>query len=166
MNSITPSDSFPYRDAYLKGRPQHQRFDPFRMKHPLMDLNRRAKIFHSFDALKGFGDAVAAKEVLYTTRRELSEEEREELDRCLTILKDQLPDSRTARQLKLRVSITYFVPCSDPGHEAFGCGGRYRTISGICRYVDPDISRTICIDDIVIRLEDVVAISDISSTSV
>ena len=66
MNSrLSPPDRFPYRAAYLKGRPQHQQFDPFLMKHPKMDLNRRAKIFHSFDALKGFSDAIAEQEALH-----------------------------------------------------------------------------------------------------
>ena len=68
-NRRLPPDSFPYRAAYLKGRPQHPRFDPFRMKHPAMDLNRRAKIFHSFDALKGFSDAIAAQEMLHASAR-------------------------------------------------------------------------------------------------
>lgn len=40
------------------------------MKHPAMDLNRRAKIFHSFDALKGFGDAITEQESLYMAAQE------------------------------------------------------------------------------------------------
>lgn len=54
-----PAD-FRYREVFLKGQPQHSRYDPFRLRHPAMDLGRRAKIFAPFDALRGFSDALAA----------------------------------------------------------------------------------------------------------
>ena len=49
--------NFQYRDVFIKGYPQHERFDSFRLKHPAMDYGRRAKIFSPFDALKGFNEA-------------------------------------------------------------------------------------------------------------
>lgn len=52
--------NFRYRDVFLKGRPQHDRYDPFRIRHPRMDRRKRAKIFAPFDALKGFSEAIAA----------------------------------------------------------------------------------------------------------
>ena len=156
---LNPPDSFPYLDVYRKGRPEHPRFDPFRIKHPAMDLNRRAKIFHPFDALKGFDEAISEKDILYTERRELSEEERIELDRRLRILKKLAGSSRTVKQdRKVCVSITYYVPCSVRSSKAFGHGGQYLRLSGICRYVDTDNSRTICIEDTIVRLEDVITI--------
>lgn len=54
------SDSFKYKDTYEAGRPVHERFDSFSLKHPAMDLGKRAKIFSPFDALKGFKDAIDA----------------------------------------------------------------------------------------------------------
>jgi len=51
--------NFKYREAYMKGRPQHDRLDPFSIRHPKMDVGRRAKIFAPFDALKGFDEALA-----------------------------------------------------------------------------------------------------------
>lgn len=54
--------NFRYREAYLQGRPQHQKADPFRVRHPLMDIGRRAKIFAPFDALRGFSAALLAQE--------------------------------------------------------------------------------------------------------
>ena len=42
---------FKYREAYLKGRPHHDKYDT---KHPAMDQEHRAKIFSPFDALRGF----------------------------------------------------------------------------------------------------------------
>lgn len=49
---------FPYREVLQKGKPRHDRLDPFRIRHPQMDPGRRAKIFAPFDALKGFSDVI------------------------------------------------------------------------------------------------------------
>ena len=57
--------NFKYMDAFLKGRPRHEKFDPFWRKHPTMDCGHRAKIFSPFDALKGFDEAIGSKEVRY-----------------------------------------------------------------------------------------------------
>ncbi|MBP5249790.1 MAG: hypothetical protein J6Z46_07285 [Lachnospiraceae bacterium] len=51
-----------YRAVYEKGKPVHKKTDDFYIKHPPMDLSKRAKIFSPFDALRGFGDALASKE--------------------------------------------------------------------------------------------------------
>lgn len=48
-----------------------------------MDRADRAKQFLPFDALRGFREALAAKERILVDRRELSEEQKEELDRKL-----------------------------------------------------------------------------------
>ena len=80
-----PAD-FPYAEVLRKGQPVHTPTDDFRLKHPSMPAGRRAKLFSPFDALKGFNEAVASKEVLYEMRRQLSEGEIEELDRRLNIL--------------------------------------------------------------------------------
>jgi len=49
-------------DVFLKGRPAHGNNDLFSVKHPSMDLGRRAKIFSPFDALKGFSEAISETE--------------------------------------------------------------------------------------------------------
>lgn len=49
-------------------------------KYPKMDRSNRAKQFMPFDALKGFREALAEKERLIVPRRELSEEQKAELD--------------------------------------------------------------------------------------
>ncbi len=54
--------NFRYREVFLKGRPVHDRLDPFRIRHPRMERGRRAKIFAPFDALKGFSEAIAGQE--------------------------------------------------------------------------------------------------------
>ena len=58
-------DDFPYREVFLKGKPQHDRYDSFMIRHPKLDVGHRAKIFAPFDALRGFGDAIAAWDEMY-----------------------------------------------------------------------------------------------------
>ena len=132
-----PAD-FRYKEVFARGHPRHDPLDSFRLKHPAMDGGRRAKIFAPFDALAGFDEAVAAKEVLYEFRRELSEEEKEELNRRLVILRRLTRDSRAARENRVTVRVTFFVPCADRNHFAFGCRGRRVTVSGIVWKVGPE----------------------------
>ena len=56
-----PAD-FRYRAVMLRGKPQHEKTDAFSIRHPPMPPGRWAKIFSPFDALKGFQEALAAKE--------------------------------------------------------------------------------------------------------
>ena len=51
-----------YKKVYERGKPKHTPFDDFSIKHPAMDLSRRAKIFSPFDALKGFNEEIASTE--------------------------------------------------------------------------------------------------------
>ena len=119
-----PAD-FRYREVFLKGKPQHDRCDPFRIRHPRMNTGHRAKIFAPFDALKGFNEAVSAKEVLYENRIELSPEDAAELDRRLTILHNLKYNSRMARANRVQVSVTYYQPCMDPNHDDYRLRGQY-----------------------------------------
>ena len=147
--------NFRYRDVFLKGKPRHDRCDPFRIRHPSMDRRKRAKIFAPFDALKGFSDAVAAKDILYEDRITLSQEDLDELSRRLGILNRLTCNARMARASHVQVTVTYYEPCCDENHEAYGLRGRYQTTTGICRNVDAQISRTILVDKKRIRLQDV-----------
>ena len=148
--------NFEYADVFRKGQPCHQRFDPFRLKHPSMENSRRAKIFAPFDALAGFSDEVASKEVMYTFRRELSEEEKEELNRRLGILHRLTRNGRIARENRVSVSITYYVPCGDRDNFSYGCRGQYVTVAGICRKIG---MRTMQVDDLSIPLADIASIA-------
>lgn len=51
-----------------------------RIKHPRMTIENRAKIFAPFAALKGYEEAIAAKQKIVVARIELSEEAKEFLD--------------------------------------------------------------------------------------
>ena len=55
-------EGFRYREVALKGKPAHDRYDWFSLKHPKMDVLHRAKIFAPFDALRGFKDQIVLKE--------------------------------------------------------------------------------------------------------
>ncbi len=63
----TPSipSSFKYKKVYERGKPVHRAGDDFSIKHPAMDLSRRAKIFSPFDALKGFNEEIASTELAF-----------------------------------------------------------------------------------------------------
>ena len=152
-----PAD-FKYAEVMRKGKPQHERFDPFSIKHPKMDHGKRAKIFAPFDALKGFNEAVSAKDVLYESRIELLQEDSEELSRRLTILHNLTFNSRIARENRVQVTVTYYEPCSDENHEAYGLRGQHKTITGICWNVDAELNQTILIDRIKLPLGNVLKI--------
>ena len=152
-----PAD-FRYREVFLKGKPRHDQYDPFRAKHPRMNRGHRAKIFAPFDALKGFNEAVAAKDVLYENRVELNPENSEELDRRLSILHNLTYNSRMARANRVQVSVTYYQPCLDMEHDAYGLRGQYQTITGICWNMDAEVSRTITVDRMRLSLDDVLRI--------
>lgn len=142
---MTMPDKFRYREVFLLGKPQHDRYDRFSMKHPPMNVGRRAKIFSPFDALKGFNEAVAAKEIHYINQIELSEEEQEERNRKLTVLHNLTYDSRIARQNQIEVIINYYIPCSDVNHDAFGLQGVYKTVTGVCWKVDSELKKEIVV---------------------
>ena len=152
-----PAD-FIYRDVFLKGQPVHNRFDGFRLRHPSMDCGRRAKIFAPFDALAGFNEAVAAKEVLYEYKRELDDWEKEELNRKLVVLHSMTYNSRAAEKNKVTVTVTYYVACADKNSFSYGLRGQYVKVSGICRNVG---LRSMKVDNTVIRFDDIL---DITST--
>ncbi len=108
-------DDFPYRSAFLHGRPVHQPYDSFWCRHPPMAPEHRAKIFLAYDALEGHREELARMETVLEEKRVLSQDQEEELDRTLTFLK--------ACGLPLEVTVTRFVP--------HGKGrGQYRTLSG------------------------------------
>ena len=89
---------------------------------------------------------------------ELTEEEKGELDRRLSILRSLTASGRLARQNKVAVKITRFVPCTDPESDSCGTGrGQYETVSGIVRRVDV-YRRTIVVGEEKISLDAVTEI--------
>ena len=138
VGDIPMPAAFRYREIFYRGKPRHSKTDPFRIRHPSMDLGRRAKLFSPFEAMKGFSSAVSAKNELYESRRELNEEDLQELERRLHILKGRCP---------ARIRATFYVPCQDENSEAWGKGGQYRTLSGTCLKVDEQIGRCLLMEE-------------------
>ena len=138
-----------------KGKPQHTKFDDFYRKHPFMDVGKRAKIFAPFAALRGFDGCILDKEVQYQPKIILDEEVKDEIAQQLEVLHGLTINSRAARNNHVVVSVTYFIPCSDKNHEAYGYYGQYVTITGVCKKVDDTITHTITVGGLVISLDDI-----------
>ena len=140
---------FKYTAAFLSGRPQHN------YVHPRMDRGRRAKIFAPFDALEGYSESIGSKDVEYVERAELEEDDRIELNRRLQILRALTCNSKLARANLVKVTVRYYVPCTDQHRFAWQMLGRYVTVTGICWKVDPEEAGVIKIEEAVIPLADV-----------
>ena len=148
---------FPYTAVFLHGRPRHED-DEFSRAHPPMDRGRRAKIFAPFDALDGYGTAIRAKNALYVDKIALSEDEKAEINRRLTVLRSRIPAGRRSGGAMPEVRATYYVPCADRNSDAFGRKGRYETVRGPCARVD-DTARALTVGSTVIRFEDLLQIA-------
>ena len=158
MNRST--DAGPYQAARLRGRPRHNA-DAFARRHPAMDLGQRAKIFAPFDALTGFRETVIAKEAAYEPFRELSDDQKAELDRTLDVLQHRIALCRGQNLAPPVIEVEYYTACEDTHHEAYGRLGRYQVYSGPLKRVNVVFAqltvadRTIDFDDIFdIRLPD------------
>ncbi len=57
-----------YKKVYDRGKPKHDPYDDFSIKHPAMELSRRAKIFNPFDALKGFNEEITSTELSFEAK--------------------------------------------------------------------------------------------------
>ena len=149
---------FPYLQVLMEGRPQHDT-DDFCFRHPQMEQGKRAKLFAPFDALDGYGESVSSKNTVYTDKIILDESEKEELARCLTILRNLTYNSRMAKANRVSVTVKYYVPCAD--EHCFSCGirGQYLNETGIVWKVDMEVSRTITVGHTRIRFQDILSIS-------
>lgn len=160
MNSpknITIPEGFRYREVLRRGKPVHEKFDSFSIRHPSMPLEKRAKIFSPFDALKGFNEAISSKDIIYEYRKTLSEEDMQILDQKLCMLRQLTINSKSARVNRIPVEITYFCLLEDPGMQEEK--GSYLTDSGILMKVD-DFSRMLILnDDKRIPIDDIISIS-------
>lgn len=156
IGTMTMPKGFPYREVFLHGRPKHDKYSHFRIRHPEMPCSRRAKLFAPFDALKWFDERIAAKEVVYEQKRQLSEPEKEELNRKLAILYRLTFNKRIAERNRPMATVTFYSPCHDKENESYGSEGIYREISGIVTRVDPVIHKTVTVDGQELALEDII----------
>ena len=104
----------------------------YRNVHHKMDRENRAKQFMPFDALKGFREALEEKERIVVPKRELSEEQKEELDFKL----------RQIHKMDI-ITVEYF-------HD-----GEYVQVTGVVSRID-ETSRVMKIVNTKIAFEDIV----------
>lgn len=150
---------FKYTAAFKAGRPRHERYDDFYQKHPPMERGRRAKIFAPFDALEGYSESIKEKNIEYVERIVLEPSAQAELNRRFRILHNLTWNGKAARKNNVKISVKYFLPCSDRNHFAYQMKGRYVTAQGICQKVDSEETKTIKIGDTLIPLADIVEIN-------
>ena len=162
LGAMAIPPSFKYMDVFLRGKPQHNGWDAFTIKHPPMPASRWAKIFSPFDALKGFDEAIGSKEVKYVDKAELDEDSQRELNRKLSILHGYTFNGRMARANRIFVTVEYFVLCADQDNFAFDLEqGRYEKVTGMVLSVD-EVQETLTLqgetDKAVIDFEDILDI--------
>ena len=115
------------------------------IKHPRMRIEDRAKIFAPFAALKGYEEAIAAKQKIVVPRIELSEESKEYLDLQLGKI-DQL----LSRGQHPVITVVYFKMDNSSSTE----GGEYIRFTGMVAKFD-QTSHILQIVDKRLRLEDI-----------
>ena len=112
---------------------------------PQMPMSDRAAQFSPFAALTGYGDAIAETARLTEQRVEVSEEERELLDRKQQYLLSMVTD-------RPEVTVTYFVP------DARKAGGAYVIRNGRLEKVDLSERLMYLTDGTVIALDEIIGI--------
>jgi hypothetical protein len=110
--------------------------------HPHMSLADRAAQFSPFAALTGYEDAIKEAGRIVDEKIELSEEEKEEINRKLNYLNEHKKDN-------IQITITYFLKDMKKN------GGSYRQITSNLKRLD-EIEKTILLaDNTILRIDDI-----------
>lgn len=147
-----------YADIIDQHRPVHDG-DTFSRVHPRMSLLNRAKIFTPFAALRGYDEAVAAKEIQYVPKLILDSDDNYEINRRLNIIYEKCWCERLAKENAVTVSVGYYVPCTDKNSDAYDRAGLYKVATGIVHRIDVP-EQYIIVGDEEIRFEDIAEIND------
>lgn len=91
-------------------------------RHPQMSMYNRAAQFAPFAALTGYGAAIAETARQTSPKIEMMEDDRQLMDRKLSILSSHLEEEPT-------ISITFFQP------DERKAGGHYLTITGVVKSI-------------------------------
>lgn len=119
-----------------------------KIRHPRMLIEDRAKIFAPFAALKGYEEAIAAKQKIVVPRIELSEESKEYLDIQLGKIERLLP-----RGQHPIITVVFFQKDKVSNED----GGEYIQFTGLVVKLD-QTSRILQIVDKRLRLDDIYGI--------
>jgi hypothetical protein len=120
-----------------------------KIKYPRMQMEDRAKIFMPFAALKGYEEAIAAKQKIVVPRIELSEETKEYLDLQLTELERLLTKGQPPM-----ITVVYFQKGKVDNED----GGEYILFTGLVAKLDRT-SRILQIVDKRLHLDDIYRIT-------
>lgn len=118
------------------------------IKHPRMQIQDRAKIFAPFAALKGYEEAIEAKQKIVVPRIQLSEESKEYLD----VQMGKIDNLLLGGQHPI-ITVVYFQEDKRNNKE----GGEYLRFTGMAARFDRT-SRILQIVEKRLRLEDIYSI--------
>ncbi len=119
-----------------------------KVKHPRMSVEDRAKIFTPFAALKGYEEAIVAKQKIVVPRIELSEESKEYLDLQMEKIEQLLRKGHPPI-----ITVVFF----QKGKVSNEDGGEYIQFTGMTAKLDRT-SHILQIVDKRLRLEDIYSI--------
>ena len=123
------NESFPYKD--ILSLPHHQS-----ATRPHMSLHDRAAQFAPFAALAGYEEMVDEEARITDREISLGDSEQDLLDQQFRRLSDMLSAGK-----RPQVSVLVFIPDQ---HKA---GGRYETVTGHARRLDPVEKKLIILND-------------------
>ena len=118
------------------------------MKHERMSIKNRSSIFAPFSALSGYTDLIKEKEKERVYPRELSEEEKQDLDNKLKIIIKNL----AKRPL---IAMNYFVKEEQSDY------GNYQKITEIIKSIDSYHHTIILENNLKIKIKDIIDIDSL-----